>query len=197
MITCPSPSPFLLKLSRWPCARSVPLARIRQPPEQVNWGGHWAVGMAMGRLVLAQIGLAVKAARVPFRRDQLVLNGLTWLIAWACRSPSSRAQFFAHWCDPGVHSTFAVHYIFYKKSRGRWGGKFCKYIRSGGGLDMLWNYIARMAKLGHWLLDIYSLRPTKSVVLACNEIYLIKVISSTKKTLHKKTHRANQIFSRY
>ena len=39
--------------------------------------------------------------------------------------------------------------------------------------------------------------PTKSVVLACNEIHLIKVIPSTKKTLHRKTHRTNQIFSRY
>ena len=28
--------------------------------------------------------------------------------------------------------------------------------------------------------------PTKSVVLACNEIYLIKVIVSTKKALHMK-----------
>ena len=66
-----------------------------------------------------------------------------------------------------------------------------------------------MAKLGHWLLDIYSLRPTKSVVLAfkfcptksivlvCNKIHLIKVIPSIKKTLRRKTHRANQIFSRY
>jgi len=39
--------------------------------------------------------------------------------------------------------------------------------------------------------------PTKSVVLACNEIHLIKVIPSTKKALHRKAHRANQIFSRY
>jgi len=39
--------------------------------------------------------------------------------------------------------------------------------------------------------------PTKSVILACNEIYLIKVVSSTKKALHRKMHRANQIFSRY
>ena len=39
--------------------------------------------------------------------------------------------------------------------------------------------------------------PTKSVVLACNEIHLIKVIPSTKKALHRITHRANQIFSRY
>ena len=39
--------------------------------------------------------------------------------------------------------------------------------------------------------------PTKNVVLACNEIYLIKVISSTKKALYMKTYRANQIFSRY
>ena len=39
--------------------------------------------------------------------------------------------------------------------------------------------------------------PTKSVVLACNEIHLIKVIPCTKKVLHRKTHRANQIFSRY
>ena len=38
---------------------------------------------------------------------------------------------------------------------------------------------------------------TKSLVLTCNEIYLIKVISSTKKALHRITHRANQIFSRY
>ena len=35
-------------------------------------------------------------------------------------------------------------------------------------------------------LGSYSLRPTKSVVLACNEIYLIKVIVSTKKALHMK-----------
>ena len=33
--------------------------------------------------------------------------------------------------------------------------------------------------------------PTKSVVLACNEIHLIKVIPCTKKALHRKTHRAN------
>ena len=39
--------------------------------------------------------------------------------------------------------------------------------------------------------------PTKSVVLACNEIHLIKVIPSTKKALHRKAHRANQILSRY
>jgi len=39
--------------------------------------------------------------------------------------------------------------------------------------------------------------PTKSVVLACNEIHLIKAIPSTKKALHRKAHRANQILSRY
>jgi len=38
--------------------------------------------------------------------------------------------------------------------------------------------------------------PTKSVVLACNEIHLIKAIPSTKKTLYRKTHRANQIHRR-
>ena len=43
----------------------------------------------------------------------------------------------------------------------------------------------------------FKLCPTKSVVLACNEIHLIKVIPSTKKLLHRKTHRANQMFSRY
>ena len=56
---------------------------------------------------------------------------------------------------------------------------------------------------------MYSLHPTKSivlefkfcttksVVLAYNGIHLIKVIPSTKKVLHRKMHRANQIFSRY
>ena len=38
--------------------------------------------------------------------------------------------------------------------------------------------------------------PTKSVVLSCNEIYLIKAIPSTKKRLYRKTHRANQILSK-
>ena len=57
--------------------------------------------------------------------------------------------------------------------------------------------------------DQYSLRLTESVVLAfkfCstknivltyNKINLIKVISSTKKTLHRKTYRVNRIFNRY
>ena len=44
---------------------------------------------------------------------------------------------------------------------------------------------------------VFEFCPTKSVVLASNEIHLIKVIPSTKKVLHRKMHRANQIFSRY
>ena len=59
-----------------------------------------------------------------------------------------------------------------------------------------------------FILDHYSLGPkisvvlafnfcpTKIVVLACNEIHLIKAIPNTKKTLYRKTHRANQILSR-
>ena len=39
--------------------------------------------------------------------------------------------------------------------------------------------------------------PTKSVVLACNEIHLIKAMPSTNNVLYRKTHRANKIFSRY
>jgi len=39
--------------------------------------------------------------------------------------------------------------------------------------------------------------PTKSVILACNEIHLIKTISSTKRILYRKMHRSNQIFSRH
>jgi len=59
------------------------------------------------------------------------------------------------------------------------------------------------------VLSIYSLPPkisvvlalkfylTNNIVLAGNEIHLVKAISSTKKALHRKTHRANQILSRY
>ena len=43
----------------------------------------------------------------------------------------------------------------------------------------------------------FRICPTKSVDLACNGIYLIKAIPSTKKALYRKTRRANQIFSRY
>ena len=43
----------------------------------------------------------------------------------------------------------------------------------------------------------FKLCPTKSVVLACNEIHLIKVLPGTKKALHRKKQSANQIFSRY
>ena len=62
---------------------------------------------------------------------------------------------------------------------------------------------------GLFTCKMYSLRHTKSVVLtfkfchtesivlACNKIHLIKIIPSTKRALHRKTHRANQIFSRY
>jgi len=58
------------------------------------------------------------------------------------------------------------------------------------------------------IIDTYSLSPkisvvlafkfcpAKSVVLACNEIHLIKAMPSTKKTLYRKTHRANQLLSR-
>ena len=35
--------------------------------------------------------------------------------------------------------------------------------------------------------------PTKSIILACNEIYLIKATPSTKNILYMKTNRANQI----
>jgi hypothetical protein len=37
----------------------------------------------------------------------------------------------------------------------------------------------------------YSL---KSIVLACNEMNLIKAIPTTKKILYRKTHKANQIY---
>jgi len=43
---------------------------------------------------------------------------------------------------------------------------------------------------------VFKFYPTKSIVLACNEIHLIKAIPSTKKTLYRKTHRANQIHRR-
>ena len=39
--------------------------------------------------------------------------------------------------------------------------------------------------------------PTKSVVLACSEIHLIKAMPSTKKKLYRKTHGADQMFSKY
>ena len=63
-------------------------------------------------------------------------------------------------------------------------------------------------KASHLQIANYSLRPkinvvlafkfcpTKSVVLACNEIHLNKAITSTTKTLYRKRHRANQILSK-
>ena len=62
-------------------------------------------------------------------------------------------------------------------------------------------------KASHLQIANYSLRPkinvvlafkfcpTKSAVLACNEIHLIKAIPNTKKTLYRKMYRANQIHS--
>jgi hypothetical protein len=43
----------------------------------------------------------------------------------------------------------------------------------------------------------FKFYPTKSVLLACSELHLIKAIPSTKKILYRKTHRTNQILSRY
>ena len=89
-----------------------------------------------------------------------------------------------------------------------WQVWFRMYPTSNLSLGFQYNkFIPRFALTSH--IKKYSLRPTKSVVLefkfcptkslvlACNEIYLIKIIPSTKKALHRKTHRANQIFSRY
>ena len=38
------------------------------------------------------------------------------------------------------------------------------------------------------LVFAFKFCPTKSIILACNEIHLIKTISSTKKILYRKTH---------
>ena len=48
-------------------------------------------------------------------------------------------------------------------------------------------------KASHLQIANYSLRPKINVVLACNEIHLIKAIPNTKKTLYRKMYRANQI----
>jgi len=52
-------------------------------------------------------------------------------------------------------------------------------------------------KASHLQIANYSLRPKINVVLACNEIHLIKAMPSTNNVLYRKTHRANKIFSRY
>ena len=58
----------------------------------------------------------------------------------------------------------------------------------------VWEYSPRF-KIS--VVLVFKFYPTKSIVLACNEIHLIKTIPSTKKALYRKMYRGNQIFSRY